>query len=434
MVCLKYKTLALVGAILSAQVVDCHSHHEGEQIPLSQEELEHKWAPELSAFATMGSFGGLKHVPCLTKPNELYDIAIIGAPFDTATSYRPGARFGPRAIREASGRQVAARSYNVRAGINPYLDWAKVIDCGNIPITQMDNRIAERQMFEAFLELGMRKTAYQAQEKGDKAKRQARISDGKPKLVTLGGDHSIILPALRALNQIYKKPITVIHFDAHQDTWESSRYDGYWKPDVDGLNHGTWLFHAGQEGLISNTTSAHAGLRSYLGGSDDRDYRTGVEKGFMRIHADDVDDIGTQGVVDAIVSRVGLDPDQPVYISLDIDVLDPSIAPGTGTPESGGWTSRELARILRGLEKLNVVGADVVEVSPSYDHRAGGTALAAAHVVNEIIASMVKLGVEDPDTVGGWFGRKGNKPVKEGVMESYQEGAAADTKARKDEL
>ncbi|EFR00119.1 guanidinobutyrase [Nannizzia gypsea CBS 118893] len=334
MVYLRYGTLALVGTILGAQVADSHSHNDEGQIPLSQEELEHKWAPEL--------------------------------------------------------------------------------------------------MFEAFLELGMRKTAYQPK-KGKQSKRQARISDGKPKLVTLGGDHSIILPALRALNQIYKKPITVIHFDAHQDTWESSRYDGYWKPDVDGLNHGTWLFHAGQEGLISNTTSAHAGLRSYLGGADDRDYRTGVEKGFMRIHADDVDDIGTQGVVDAIVSRVGLDPDQPVYISLDIDVLDPSIAPGTGTPESGGWTSRELARILRGLEKLNVVGADVVEVSPSYDHRAGGTALAAAHVVNEIIASMVKLGVEDPDKVGGWFGRKGEKSVKEGVMESYQ-GGADSSEAQKDEL
>ncbi|KAM5476038.1 putative agmatinase [Microsporum audouinii] len=434
MVYFRYKTLALVGTYLSAQV-SSHSHQHGEeQTPLSQEELEHKWAPELSAFSTMGTFGGLEHVPCLTKPNEQYDIAIIGAPFDTATSYRPGARFGPRAIREASGRQVPARSYNVRAGINPYMDWARVIDCGNIPITQMDNRIAEKQMFEAFLELGMRKTAYQPK-KGEKSQRQPRISDGKPKIVTLGGDHSIILPALRALNEIYKKPITVIHFDAHQDTWESSRYDGYWKPDVDGLNHGTWLFHAGQEGLISNTTSAHAGLRSYLGGADDRDYRTGVEKGFMRIHADDIDDIGTQGIIDAIYSRVGLDPDQPVYISLDIDVLDPSIAPGTGTPESGGWTSRELARILRGLEKLNIVGADVVEVSPSYDHRGGGTALAAAHVVNEIIASMVKLGVEDQAKVGGWFGRKGDEgSIKDGVMNSYKEGVQIGLDGLKEEL
>ncbi|KAK2825750.1 hypothetical protein FQN49_007399, partial [Arthroderma sp. PD_2] len=140
------------------------------------------------------------------------------------------------------------------------------------------------------------------------------------------------------------------------------------------------------------------------------------ERGFMRIHADDIDDIGTQGVIDKIYSRVGLDPDQPVYLSLDIDVLDPSIAPGTGTPESGGWTSRELARILRGLEKLNIVGADVVEVSPSYDDRGGGTALAAAHVVNEIIASMVKLGVEDPSKVGGWFGRKDGGRIKDGVM------------------
>jgi agmatinase len=142
-----------------------------------------------------------------------------------------------------------------------------------------------------------------------------------------------------------------------------------------------------------------------LTGFDDRDYtNSGPEHGFLRIHADDIDDIGVQGVVDTIIARIGLSPDEPVYLSVDIDVLDPGIAPGTGTPEPGGWSTRELIRILRGIEKLNLVGADIVEVSPSYDGPGEVTSLAAAQVVFEIITSMVKLGAGEK--VGGWFGRK----------------------------
>ncbi|KAL1957179.1 hypothetical protein VTO42DRAFT_6213 [Malbranchea cinnamomea] len=376
----------------------CSNHREQEQIPIERrEELLKKWNQEWG-FAGISTFAHLPHVKCLLEPSELYDIAVIGAPFDTAVSYRPGARFGPRAIRAASARQMPGVSYNTRAGINPYLSWAKIVDCGDIPITPFDNGLAERQMYEAFLELGTRATP-------NSATHVKGISAGKPKLLTLGGDHSVALPALRALYKIYGKPITVLHFDAHLDTWNPLRYAEYWTSEQSRFNHGSFFHTASREGLISNTSSAHAGLRTRLTGLTDSDYTNpGPEQGFLRIHADDIDDVGVKGVVDMIIERVGLSPDEPVYLSLDIDVLDPSIAPGTGTPEPGGWTTRELIRILRGVEKLNLVGADIVEVSPSYDSVGEGTALAAAQAAFEIITSMVKAGAGED--VGGWYGKK----------------------------
>lgn len=297
----------------------------------------------------------------------------------------------------------------MRAGINPYRSWATLLDCGDIPITPFDNGLAERQMYEAFLELLSRPAATPA----DSPYGPKGISAGRPRLVTLGGDHSIALPALRALYQIYRKPITVLHFDAHLDTWNPVRYASYWLSEQSRFNHGSFFHIASTEGLISNTTSAHGGLRTRLTGVDDGDYTNpGPEQGFLRIHADDIDELGGPvGGVRRLIDRIGLDPDQPVYLSVDIDVLDPGTAPGTGTPEPGGWTTREFIRILRGIEKLNVVGADIVEVSPSYDNAGETTALAAAQVAFEIITSMVKAGV--PEDLGGWYGRKDEKPEAE---------------------
>ncbi|KKK12668.1 hypothetical protein ARAM_006327 [Aspergillus rambellii] len=302
---------------------------------------------------------------------------------------------------------MAGTAYNTRAGINPYSSWATIKDCGDIPITPFDNGLAERQMYEAFLELGTRApitttpAATSSAQGGSKG-----ISAGRAKLVTLGGDHSVALPALRALYRIYQKPITVLHFDAHLDTWNPVRYSAYWQSEQSAFNHGSFFHRASREGLICNATSAHAGLRTRLTGVDDADYTApGPEQGFMRIHADDIDELGgPMGVVDAIIRRIGLDPEQPVYLSVDIDVLDPATAPGTGTPEPGGWTTREFIRILRGLEKLNIVGADIVEVSPSYDNNAETTALAAAQIAYEIITSIVKAGAAE--NLGGWYGRK----------------------------
>lgn len=152
-----------------------------------------------------------------------------------------------------------------------------------------------------------------------------------------------------------------------------------------------WL--ASNEGLILNGSSVHAGLRTRLSGDDYADYDDDDRQGFLRISADDIDDLRPQGVIDKILSRIGTEV--PVYLSIDIDVLDPGLAPGTGTPEPGGWTMRELIRILRGVEGLNVVGADVVEVSPSYDGVGEETALSGAQVVFEMLTSLVKRGLRD---------------------------------------
>ncbi|KAJ5585421.1 agmatinase 2 [Penicillium hispanicum] len=408
--------LALAGPALS-----CAHHGDSDVVPEHERaELLKKWDQEPSwpwqwSFSGIASFAHLRPVKCLVEPSEHYDIAVIGAPFDTAVSYRPGARFGPRAIRAASARQMSGTSYNTRAGINPYQSWARITDCGDIPITPFDNGLAERQMYEAFLELGSR-TPVHTPPAGARG-----IGAHHPKLVTLGGDHSVALPALRALHRIYQKPITVLHFDAHLDTWNPVRYSAYWQSEQTQFNHGSFFHKASREGLICNSTSAHAGLRTRLTGVDDGDYTSpGPEQGFIRIHADDIDELGPMGIVDVILRRTGLDPEQPVYLSVDIDVLDPSTAPGTGTPEPGGWTTREFIRILRGLEQLNLVGADIVEVSPAYDNKGETTALAAAQVAFEIITSMVKSGVAED--LGGWYGRKDGGVVAESKAESAEVG------------
>ena len=215
----------------------------------------------------------------------------------------------------------------------------------------------------------------------------------KPKLISLGGDHSIALAALRGLNKVYGGSIAVLHFDAHLDTWHPAKYPSPWPSEQAQFNHGSMFWIASNEGLILNGSSVHAGLRTRLSGADWADYEDDDSQGFLRISADDIDDIGPKGVIDAIMSRMGTEI--PVYLSVDIDVLDPGLAPGTGTPEAGGWTSRELIRILRGIEGLNLVGADIVEVAPAYDGVGEQTALAGAQVAYEILTSMVKRGLWD---------------------------------------
>lgn len=165
-----------------------------------------------------------------------------------------------------------------------------------------------------------------------------------------------------------------------------------------------WM--ANQEGLLSNTSSqpsVHAGLRTRLSGITFDDNAADTSQNWIRYSADDIDSIGTSGIVAGIMAALGTE--DPVYLSVDIDVLDPAFAPGTGTPEPGGWTTRELIRVLRGVEGLNVVGADVVEVSPAYQGRGEETALAAAQVVYEIVSSMVKRGMvemgKEREAVGG---------------------------------
>ncbi|KAG2338362.1 arginase deacetylase [Suillus weaverae] len=298
-------------------------------------------------------------------------------PFDTATSYRPGARFGPYAIRSGSRRQSAADGYALEWMTNPYTR-AKVIDCGDVPVSPYDNALAIDQMETAYTTLLARPV------NGSASARTAKLArDGveHPRILTLGGDHTIVLPILRSLHQVYG-PISVIHFDAHIDTWPS--LGGITKQSR--VTHGTFFTLAFEEGLMSNT-SIHAGIRNKLQGPELIEHDE--EVGFELIMADDIDDLGTDEIVKHIRQRIG---NSPVYLSFDIDTIDPGQAPATGTPEPAGWTGRETKRILRGLAGLNFVGADIVEVAPAYDNVGDITGILAAGLADDFLALFVTDG------------------------------------------
>lgn len=193
------------------------------------------------------------------------------------------------------------------------------------------------------------------------------------RLLSIGGDHTIALPLLREVARRHG-PVALLHFDAHLDTW-----DTYFGAEY---THGTPFRRAFEEGIVDTDALCHVGIRGPLYGRHDLD--DDARMGFGIVSTDDVARLGVDSVVDRLIERVG---DRPLYVSVDIDVLDPAHAPGTGTPEAGGMTSRELLAIIRGLAGRHLVGADVVEVSPSYDH-AQLTAIAAAHVAYELISVM----------------------------------------------
>jgi len=360
---------------------EAHGQHH-DQVPESQQPylqgvqeeptLEQLWGEDWP-FSGINTFAHLPHTKCLVDPGVEFDIGIVGMPFDTATTYRSGARFGPRALRAASQRQTSLRGYNFRADINPYDNWAKVIDCGDIPITPMDNNLALKQMTLGYENLLNHSTV---SEQGEKF----------PRLIMLGGDHSIILPGLRNLYKKYGE-ISVIHFDAHLDTWSPSKYPSFWHSDQSKFTHGSMLWMAYKEGILKKKSNVHVGLRSRL--TNHGDYEDDDAQGFHRIHADDIMTEGLDKIAQQIIERVP--KNGPVYISVDIDVIDPGLAPGTGTPEIGGFLTRELIYLIRKLEDLNVVGADLVEVSPGFDH-AEVTALAGSQIVYELITNMVKKG------------------------------------------
>lgn len=194
-------------------------------------------------------------------------------------------------------------------------------------------------------------------------------------VVVLGGDHTVALPALRALKAQYG-PIALVHFDAHLDTW-----DTYFNAPT---THGTPFRRAFEEGLLASDHTLHVGIRGSL--YSDQDLRDDARMGFSIIPALAFDRLGPDEAIARIRERVG---DQPFYLSIDIDVLDPAFAPGTGTPEMGGLSSRELLALVRGFDGANVVGGDIVEVSPAYDH-AEITAIAAANLAYEYVSLMAR--------------------------------------------
>jgi agmatinase len=275
------------------------------------------------------------------------DVAVMGVPFDAGVSYRPGARFGPAHVRESSR---LLRPFNPAAGVEPFAS-QQVVDAGDVAVNPFHLESAIEQV-----EAGARAMLERA-----------------GRLVTIGGDHTIALPLLRAVAARHG-PVAVVHFDAHLDTWDTYFGAAY--------THGTPFRRASEEGLVDRSGCLHVGTRGPLYAAQDLvDDR---ELGFHVVPSVEIDDLGARGVAERIRDRVGA---RPVYLSIDIDVLDPAFAPGTGTPEAGGMTSRELLAVLRTFSEVNLVGADVVEVAPAYDH-AEITGIAAAHVVYEILSAL----------------------------------------------
>ncbi|MET7933164.1 agmatinase [Streptomyces sp. NPDC005322] len=281
------------------------------------------------------------------------DVAVVGVPFDAGVSYRPGARFGPSAVREASR---LLRPYHPGLDVSPFAT-QQVADAGDIAVNPFNINEAIETIEDA---------AGSLQTEGTR-------------LVTIGGDHTIALPLLRAAARRHG-PVAVLHFDAHLDTW-----DTYFGAEY---THGTPFRRAVEEGILDTSALSHVGTRGPLYGKKDL---TDDEKlGFGIVTSADVYRRGADEVADQLRQRIG---DRPLYISIDIDCLDPAHAPGTGTPEAGGLTSRELLEILRGLAGCHLIGADVVEVAPAYDH-AEITSVAASHVAYDLISLLALQ--EDP--------------------------------------
>jgi agmatinase len=296
--------------------------------------------PRYAGFTTFARLPRLEEV-------ERHDVAIVGVPFDTGVTYRPGARFGPSSIRQASR---LLRPYNPALDVSPF-QVAQVVDAGDLPCNPFDILTGLAEIEQGIGEL---------------------TKDGG-RVMVLGGDHTIALPVLRALHAVHGQ-IALVHFDAHLDTWDTYFNAPY--------THGTPFRRASEEGLIVKGHSAHVGIRGSL--YDRQDLVDDETLGFTIVHCRDIDRLGVDAIVERVKARVG---DLPVYVSIDIDVLDPAFAPATGTPEAGGMTSRELLGVLRGMSSLRIVGADVVEVAPAYDH-AEITAVAAANLAYELVTIM----------------------------------------------
>jgi agmatinase len=299
-------------------------------------------AQVIPRFAGIRTFMRAPHVTDLAG----VDAAVYGIPFDTATSYRTGSRFGPEAIRSAS---ALIRPFHPVHGID-VVDALSIVDYGDLPVSP-----------------------------GDTERTYAQVEEGLAPLVAagvfplaLGGDHSVTLAELRALARA-RGPMALVQLDAHGDTWEAYFGQRYF--------HGTTFKRAAEEGLIEPAASVQAGMRGSLySAADIGDAR---DLGFTVIPSEELRALGPEAYAREVLARVG---DRPVFLSFDIDFLDPAFAPGTGTPEVAGFSTAEAVALLRALRGIRLVGADVVEVSPQYDGPGQVTALAAANVAFELLA------------------------------------------------
>ncbi len=298
-------------------------------------------APRYSGLATF------MRVPVAEKLEDL-DIALVGIPYDGALTNRPGARHGPREVRNQSSLM---RSINHATRIDPYA-LCRIADVGDVPFHAAFDVEKSHADITGFIKL---------------------IADAGAIPLSCGGDHSVSLPILRALA---KEPVALIHIDAHTDTWDSFQGSKF--------NHGAPFRRAHEEGLIDPNKTVQIGIRGAQNVPEGWDYS---EKTGMRVmFIEEVRKRGIAGIVKEARAIVG---DGPVYMTFDIDSIDPAFAPGTGTPEIAGLTTAEALDLIRGFRNLNYVGADVVEVSPPFDI-GGLTSLTGATVMYEILCVLAE--------------------------------------------
>jgi agmatinase len=292
-------------------------------------------------YSGIRTFMRLPHVTDL----DGVDFAIVGVPFDTGGTYRVGARFGPEGIRSES---MLLRPYNPALEIAIF-DVCSGVDYGDLPTVP-----------------GYLPESHQAITEGAAA---LFASEATP--IFLGGDHSVSLPLLRAAAARYG-PLALVHFDSHSDLWH-----GYFGGKD---THGTPFRRALEENLLDVSRSSQIGLRGSL--YDAGDFQMSTEAGFHVVTGPELHEQGIPKTIEQVLARVG---DGPAYLTFDIDFVDPAFAPGTGTPEVGGFNSAQCQQLVRGLAGVNFIGFDLVEVMPSYDP-VGVTSLLAANIVYEFIS------------------------------------------------
>ncbi|THU93365.1 Arginase/deacetylase [Dendrothele bispora CBS 962.96] len=326
-----------------------------------------------SIFSGITTFARLSWVDCLSIANESdssrhfdIDVGFLGVPFDTGTSYRPGARFGPSAIRAGSRRTALAGGYNVPLSANPFKSGLKIVDCGDVPLSPFDNRLALETIQDAYSILFQK--------------------ENNPWFISLGGDSTINLPILRSIHKVYSSGVPLVHFGSRLDTWKPS--------SSREVNHLSSLYRAAREGLIKNGSSIHLAHRTALFSPED--YHQDEQLGFSRIEARDIDKIGVTGIISKI--RQTIEGAGPIYLSISIDALDPAHAPATSNPETGGWTLRELRSILKGLDGVPILSASITEVAPAYDTSAEVTGIAAADIIFDILTLMTKTPITTVDS------------------------------------
>jgi agmatinase len=290
-------------------------------------------------FSGVPTFMRLPHVP---EPDEL-DIALIGIPFDGGTTYRPGPRFGPRNIRVQS---AMIRPWNPVLKVNPFEKW-RIGDFGDLSINPLSIEDTYARI----------------------TKQLTEVMAAGAKTVCVGGDHSILLPILRAIHKQHG-PVAFVQFDAHGDTWS-----GYFGSPH---SHGTPVKYAVEEGLIAKGYSLQVGLRGQVYGEDDFDF---AHKHDIKIITSEEFHRDGVGSVGRVLKKFGK---RPTYVTFDIDVVDPAFAPGTGTPQVGGLSSAQALELVRCLAGVNLIGCDLVEVSPPYD-RQEITSLLAANLLFEML-------------------------------------------------